>query len=535
MRLHPLSVPYRAARTVGNVLLLFVFAFFGIPQFLDGALAFAIAGVLVVFGLLAIVGWQYAYYRRFTYELTEDTLDVDAGVLSRRSREIPYGRIQNVEIERSVVQRALGLAEIRVETAGGSDTEAQFQFVGAAEADRLQDELSERKRHSRAQAGGTAIAGETTDASSGVADEPPTDSPAERREVLFEIVPRELVILGLVSLDARILPLAFFAIAPFVSDIERLLGGSAGLAVLTVPAIVLAVYLATTALSAAYAVTNYYDFRLWRIDDELRYERGLLQRFSGTIPLPKVQAVTITENLAARFVGYAALSAETAGFSPGQQGGSQAAVPIARRDRVVELATEIEPVELGAFERPPSRARTRYVARYSIVLGVLTAIAYGAAVAGWNGPWWAVLLAVPLIPVAAHLKWRNLGYALTDDHVVTRHGFWSRTTKIVPYHRVQTVADSQTIFQRRRRLATLHVDIAGSRSLVSDDSKAIDLDREVAAELRETISRRLLEDLAEHDDRPEDRLLDAPAEPVGSRSESAGSHGGAGAGSSRPE
>jgi hypothetical protein len=57
----------------------------------------------------------------------------------------------------------------------------------------------------------------------------------------------------------------------------------------------------------------------------------------------------------------------------------------------------------------------------------------------------------------------------------------------------------------------------------------------VPDELRETISRRLLEDLAEHDDRPEDRLLDAPAEPVGSRSESAGSHGGAGAGSSRPE
>jgi putative membrane protein len=532
MRLHPLSVPYRAARTVGNLVLLFIFALFGIPQFLDGALAFAIAGVLVVLGLLAIVGWQYAYYRRFSYDLTEDTLDVDAGVLSRRSREIPYGRIQNVEIERSVVQRALGLAEVRVETAGGSDTEAQFQFVGAAEADRLQNELSERKRRSRADEAGTDVAGGTA---AGASDTSAAGTPAERREDLFEIAPRELVVLGLVSLDARILPLAFFAIAPFVSNIERLLGGSAGLAVLAVPAIVLAIYLATTGLSAAYAVTNYYGFRLWRIDDELRYERGLLQRFSGTIPLPKVQAVTITENLAARYVGYAALSAETAGFSPGQQGGSQAAVPIARRDRVVELATEIEPVELGEFERPPRRARTRYVARYAIVLGLLTAIAYGATVAGWNGPWWAVLLATPLVPVAAHLKWRNLGYALTEDHVVTRHGFWSRTTKIVPYHRVQTVADSQTIFQRRRRLATLHVDIAGSRSLASDDSKALDLDREVAAELRETIARRLLEDLAERDDRPDDRLRDAPIDPAGSAPGTAGSRSDPGSGSSRPE
>ncbi|AGN00244.1 hypothetical protein L593_01455 [Salinarchaeum sp. Harcht-Bsk1] len=528
MKLHPLSVPYRAARTVGNLIVVLIFAFFGIPQFLDGALAVAVTGVLIILGLVAIVGWQYAYYRRFEYTLTDNTLDIDAGVLSRRSREIPYGRIQNVSIERTIVQRALGLAEVRVETAGGSQSEAHLQFVGKAEADRLQDELSERKQHSREQR-----AAETgTQASVAEAEA----RPADRRELLFEMTSRELVVLGIVSLDSRILPLVFFALTPFLSEIGELLGGSAGVAVLVLPAIVLAIYLATAVVSAAYAVTNYYGFRLYEIGDELRYERGLLQRFSGTIPLPKVQAVTITENVLARRFGYASLTAETAGFSPGQEGGSEAAIPIARRDRVVDLAESIEPVELPTFERPPKRARTRYVARYSIVLGILTAVSYGAVAAGWwGGQWWLVLLAAPFVPVAAHLKWRNLGYALTDDHVVTRNGFWSRTTKIVPYHRVQTVADTQTIFQRRRALATLHVDVAGSRSLVSDDSKALDVDREVAAELRETIASRLLDDLAERADRPEDRFRDAPIEPVEETAPSGGPSNESATGGSQPE
>ncbi|GAB3682992.1 PH domain-containing protein [Salinarchaeum chitinilyticum] len=528
MKLHPLSIPYRAARAVGNVVVIVFFAFFGIPQFLDGALAYAVAGLVVIVGLLAILGWQYAYYRRYEYELTENTLDIDAGVLSRRSREIPYGRVQNVSIERTVVQRALGLAEVRVETAGGSGTEAHLQYVGKAEADRLQNEISERKRRSvAAERDGEAIEGEAT---AGEA------TPAERRELLFEMTPRELGVLGIVSLDSRILPLVFFAITPFVPQIRDLAGGSAGLAVLFVPAIVLAIYLATAVLSAAYAVTNYYGFQLFEVGDELRYERGLLQKFSGTIPLAKVQAVTITENVLARLVGYASLTAETAGFSPGQEGGSQAAVPIARRDRVVELAKEIEPVDLPAFERPPKRARTRYVARYSIVLGVLTAIAYGA-VAGdvWGGPWWIVPLAFPLVPIAAHLKWRNLGYALTDDHVLTRHGFWSRTTKIVPYHRVQTVADSQTVFQRRRGLATVHVDIAGSQSLVSDDSRMVDVDRAVADELRETIAERLLDALAEQDERPADRFRDGPVDPAGIVQQSSASGEESATGSERPE
>jgi putative membrane protein len=80
--------------------------------------------------------------------------------------------------------------------------------------------------------------------------------------------------------------------------------------------------------------------------------------------------------------------------------------------------------------------------------------------------------------------------------VVTRNGFWVRRQKVVPYHRVQTVFSSQTIFQRRRDLATVTVDTAGSQSLIGQDAEAVDIDAERAEAIRERVSDELYGALA---------------------------------------
>ena len=189
-------------------------------------------------------------------------------------------------------------------------------------------------------------------------------------------------------------------------------------------------------LSGLINAARYYGFSLERDDEELRYRRGLFQKYSGTIPLSKVQSLTIRENVLARRLGYAALYIETAGRAGAggdSGGGSQAAIPLAERERVRELARTIEPADLGGFERPPKRARQRYAARYTIALLVLTGVFYGVSTAlEFQSYWWLPLVGLVLVPVAAHLKWANLGYALREDHVVTRTGFWSRQTKVVP-------------------------------------------------------------------------------------------------------
>ncbi|ELK49825.1 hypothetical protein D320_18147 [Haloferax sp. BAB-2207] len=486
-RLSPLSVPYRAVQRSASIAFALAFlAFTGgttFGGFLGGLGAVALVGVVVV----AIAGYELAYFRRFEYELTPDTLDIRSGVFSRRNREIPYRRIQNVDISRNVAQRLVGIAAVDLETAGGGETEGSLRFVSYEEARRIQSEVARLKR------GGT----------DGDASEP-------EQELLFELTPRELAIVGALSFDLRLPGLVFvfgstvFPIVASYVDVP-VPAGSAAAAGVGIVALVLLVALVSWAAGFASAVVNYYGFRLSRVGDELQYERGLLQRYNGSIPLDKLQTLTVEDNPLKRRFGYATLLVETAGYAPSSDGtngsgggrGSEAAIPLATRDRVLGLVADLEGVELPTFEGPPTRIRRRYAVRYSLVLGVATLALYGAdRLLLQEIPWFVPLALVPVAVVAGALQWRHRGYALTEDHIVTRNGFWKRETRFVPYYRVQTVIERRTIFQRRWRVSTVTADTAGSISLVGGDATAVDIEVTDAAELRETLNDRLREALS---------------------------------------
>jgi len=501
VKLAPQSVPYRALQKVSGIVVVLFFVVNNNPDW-GFAAATAVAGAVV----LAALAYEVAYYRRFDYELTEDTLDISSGVISRREREIPYRRIQNVDVSRSVLQRAIGVAAVDLETAGGSSTEGSIRFVTPEEATRLQREVQRRKSvGSGAESGGEGTDRVGSEGGTGTAAGADASAVGPAEEVLFAISPGELALVGALSFDGRLIGLLAFLSSGSVPVLSSFVPDASAVA-LTATAIVGVggLFLVSWVLGAGIAFSNYYGFRLSRAGDELRYERGLFRRYSGSIPTEKVQSLRIADNPAKRALGYASLSIETAGYAPGQgaEQGSQAAVPIAATDRVYRLAHEVESFGAPRFRRPPKRIRWRYAFRYAIGVGVLVAVAFGvdwylAADLPWYGPA-ALLLAVP---PAAHLKWKHRGYWLGEDHLLTRNGFWSRTVTVVPYYRIQNVIDSRTVFQRRWDVATVIADTAGSSSIAGSDAAAVDFATDEAIDLRETLRERLRVAVAERRDR----------------------------------
>ena len=482
MKLHPATIPYRSMSKVLAVLSALLFVG-------PSAAAYAAEyGLLVVpLGVLAIllvVGYEVAYYRRFSINLSDDALEVYSGVFARQEREIPYRRIQNVDVTRNVIQRLLEIAQVKVETAGGGQTEAVLRFVSDDDAEYLQSELRTRKRRVTAD----------IDAEEGV-PEPETD-------VLFELDQHALVRLSLLSFDVRVFGL-LFAIAsivgPFAGSFVSGFAGAALVAVILVGAILLTLLL--WGVGAASTYIQYYGFTLTRVDDDLRYERGLLQRYDGTIPIEKIQAFAVEEHVLMRQFDFAALAVQTAGYAPGQgpSRGSEAAVPLATRQEVIDLATRIDPdtpftPEMrDTFSRPPDRARRRYTIRYGLAaLGLTGAGAIlSTTIQPW--PWYVLLVLLPGAPFLARMTHRNRGWRLGDEFIVTENGFWKRTTHAVPFDRVQTVIDTRGLFQRRWGLATLYADTASSTSLGGQDPAAVDVPMEDADEFRTSLAGRVFD------------------------------------------
>src|SRR5690606_17864244 len=103
----------------------------------------------------------YAVLQYFTYRfrVDGDELIVRSDLLHRNVRNIPLHRIQNVALKRNLLHRALGVAEVRLESAaGGATAEAQMRVLSLADAAALESLV--RISGGRAAGRVAAVAGE---------------------------------------------------------------------------------------------------------------------------------------------------------------------------------------------------------------------------------------------------------------------------------------------------------------------------------------------------------------------------------------
>ena len=132
-RLSPWSPVVKAGRAfVPLVVILAIF----LVQRQDGWNAIfhlAAVGVVVVGG---VVSWLVTRWR-----VEDGTLRVETGLLRRSSQRFPLGRVQAIDVVRPGIARALGVAELRLRTAGDTGEEGRLAYLPVADAERVRARL----------------------------------------------------------------------------------------------------------------------------------------------------------------------------------------------------------------------------------------------------------------------------------------------------------------------------------------------------------------------------------------------------------
>ena len=142
----------------------FLGAFIGVFQgesgSVGGSLLLLSTGWVMFFILYLIISfvWAKLTYRYWLYELAEDSFKKESGVIWKKYVSVPYERIQNIDINRGLFARILGLSDLQIQTAGSSAMYAKFLMGVSAEgrlpgldkevAEKLRDELIRRSRES---------------------------------------------------------------------------------------------------------------------------------------------------------------------------------------------------------------------------------------------------------------------------------------------------------------------------------------------------------------------------------------------------
>ena len=481
-----------------------------------GAIAVLVKGaphapLLIPAAIAAVIAGAVLKYWFFRFRITEDRILIREGVFRKTALDLPFDRIQGINVRRSPVDRLLGLVTVRLDTAGSETTEGELPCVRAALADELRARIGTVER----------TRGANTEAT---ADQEEVDGKAHgdhtSGELLLKLgagdmirigIGRDNILLALMLVGAawrrpRELPYRFAEtfgfsedfVRPALETAEATIAGSDALGDTTFAGgLVLAALAAVLAVGIGTALLRYHGFTLRREGTAYRSRGGLLTQREVVVETTRIQQLTLYQDVVMRCLRRYRLRVQPATDVDASQHHDVPdvlEVPLlgprladALRSRV--FGREGAGLMLLPKTGPFTRVSPLYIQALLMRIGgapalggallLLSIIGPTRAWAAFSGVWCLAWLLIG--GLVALQRWRRQGYLHDSDGLAIRSGLVGRRVDAFLFRKAQSVTVRRSPLERRSGLATLEI------ALASDTLTVPYIDRGVACRLRDHI------------------------------------------------
>ena len=425
-RLHPLTPLVRGWKVVAVLVAILAqqrgdqLLSNGLPTRQEALITLGVlAGAAVVGGGYAMLAWQRAAYR-----VDGDTLQLHTGVLFRQQRQARLDRLQAVDVVRPLLARFFGLAELKLEVAGGKDSAISLSLLREAEAQQLRNTLLAR--------------------AAGVRYEGAAAPEAPEHEVLTVPVPmtlesfarRAIAVVAVLALVGTVVAVAVTRQAAVLAGVLPVLLGVGG--------------------TAWAKFTSAFGFRVATSPDGIRLHHGLLTTRAQTVPPGRVQVVRLRQPLLWRSRDWWGLEVNVAGYSGGSGGGNDVGKDSAGQENVLlTVGTRAQALLVLRLALPalaPGLAgEAGWEAGGEDAERTLRAIEAGLTRTDSEG---GFVVAPRRTRWIDPIGWRRHGVSVLDDVLLLRRGVLVRELDVVPHARTQSLGVTQGPLQRRLGVAT---------------------------------------------------------------------------------
>ncbi|WP_179124122.1 PH domain-containing protein [Marinococcus halophilus] len=405
--------------------------------------------LLVLFIIISsIMKWVF-----FRYRLIERELQIHYGIFVKKERFIRSQRVQSVDITAGIIQRMFGLVRLNIETAGGgAEAEASVQAIRREEAGMIQAALIQKSPLS---------AEEEKEDYSGEEAAPEPASPA----FSWKVPMRAIFIAGLTSGRAGLI---FAALAGLYSQVGNLLpdawveqsiGVLIDLSYWFIIGGLLGTALLSWLVSSAWTLVQHGNFEVNRTGNDLEITWGLLERKQITLQMHRITCIRFISNPARQALGMWAVYIDSAGGSTERGQNSIMLLPLIHQKQLHTFMKQIDDTALipEKVNKLPKRAARRYMFRASVfwwLVFIPTAIwvPYGwtAAVVPFFFTWWGWMC------------YKGSGMKVEEKQLIVRERAWSAIYNFVPKRRIQYLENTQSFFQRKRKLYTISASVISS-------------------------------------------------------------------------
>lgn len=422
---------------------------------------------LLIFSLISLIYLFSGIFKwwTFVYWFEDNELRVKYGLFIKKKRFIPFDRIQSLNHKEGIFHRIFGLVQVMVETAGSTDGKPEVILTAITKEAANALELETRKVKQ------TII----------LDDKKSIDEQNEKSHfnLIHKMSAKDLVILATTSNSIGVVLAGVVAVLTQLSDLipyewifeEVSAFIKYGFVVVAITVII--AFLLAWLSSILITFINYYDFTVIEEEQRLIVTRGLLEKKRITIPLNRIQAIKFVENPFRQMFGYTAVVIESASGGLEKNEKQITLFPLISKRQVYKPLQQLLPQfewEV-ALTRPPKRAKSFfYRADFIWLLPIVIVCSYFFYPLGLL----SILLTVPVL-LMRFWQYKTAGFAICGHQLTIVYRVISRITFIVEKNRIQAMDSKQSLFQKRKNVASVQVTVMSGMTGAS--AKAANLDQ----------------------------------------------------------
>lgn len=406
--------------------------------------------ILLIFQLL----YSYKNYLNFKFHIKDGRFFLRHGVFKFTDTDIPFDRIQNININQNLIQQMLNVVGFEIETAGQGSAEIKIKALSREDALALKQILLQNK----------TVEQETETDISEKANLSSTKIPSEK---VFKLDLGRLLKVGLSANYLKGFGLVFVFIMTLFQYVEDIFSNifninvsdayvdkvNTGLGFFV--AIFVLIILASFLVTVINTLIRYFQLKITKIKNDFEVEYGLFKRVNQVIKKSKTQVFELETNpirdifkIKSVFISQASSEVLNDKKKIGLVGLSKDEVEI-----LFKSLFDLDYRQDFIISQSSIKLMFRLVSSY-----VLICSAIGVAMFYWIGK--IIVTIIPLLIVFllvfVALKKVKKSYVGVNENLVFIHsGSIHTNKKYIATHKIQSVALKRNVFQQRNQHADL--------------------------------------------------------------------------------
>ncbi|MEK6263837.1 MAG: PH domain-containing protein [Clostridium sp.] len=430
-----------------GIIPIFVFLISSASEFLKKYGGSYTAVLVVVVFLIVIIGLAIVGWNKNTYCIQDEGIYIKNGIFQVHERTVPFSQVHTADISSLIVQRLFNVCKLDIDTAGGKAKESEISILLSNQEGLRVKSLIFKENKMRTEEEVAITAKKLTTS---------TKDLFVMASMSSNMVAGIFIIIAFYSNVVDKIPDAVKRKAKVFSNNVIKDVNSKGM-ITYIVALILAALFISWSVSVIITVIKYYGFTVTREEDYIKLSYGLLNKKEVTIPVKRIQSITIVEGIIKKSFGYFSLNVETIGYGK-DKGESTMLCPIAKKKVLDNFFQDILPemnINYDLVKSPRKALKGFILFRLVDDIIIMSIIAIFVPYGQF------VFILLPVIAIWNYIRFIDNGIYFDNDFIVMRYRRSARETVIIQKECIQSIERRQNIFQKRKAVAKYKVNIAG--------------------------------------------------------------------------